>query len=166
MSIGLQRQKGGGQAGHRQVATGPTGPLSHYNHRHMLAGLVRPGQLGPGSATPTDRRPRAACKPRLGLGHWAKPGNNKHGAWCSVRSCAVSHPAYVALCPCACVACRIQGSMLATQTTAPPWHQPTTGDSVCFPPCHMSMAWYHHPLASRHVHVPFVPCRMLRKHGN
>ena len=31
---------------------------------------------------------------------------------------------------------------------------------------HMSMAWYHHPLASRHVHVPFVPCRMLRKHGN
>ena len=31
---------------------------------------------------------------------------------------------------------------------------------------HEHGAWYHHPLASRHVHVPFVPCRMLRKHGN
>ena len=49
-------------------------------------------------------------------------------AWCKVRPCTVSYLAHVALCPCACVACRIQGSMLATQTTAPPWHQPSTNN--------------------------------------
>jgi hypothetical protein len=139
MFIGLQRQKGGGQSGHRQVATGPDWVYTEADHRHMLAGLVRPGQLGSGQATPTRRRLRAAYKPRLGLGHWAAPGNNHHMAWCSVRPCSVPYPAYVTLCPCACVACHIQGSTLATRTTGPPRHQPTTGSSVCLAPCHMSM---------------------------
>jgi len=38
MSIGLQRQEGGGQVGHRQVAAGPDWVHYHADHRHRLAG--------------------------------------------------------------------------------------------------------------------------------
>jgi hypothetical protein len=63
MSIGLQRQEGGGQAGHRQVAGPDWGCNPLYNHRHMLAGLVRPGQVSWGSGKqnrPTGAREQSA----------------------------------------------------------------------------------------------------------
>ena len=138
MSIGLPPgQNGAGQYGSRQVATGPG--RGQY-HMHMPAGLVRPGQRAPGKQHRRTEAREHRASPALALAtRRAKPSNNKHVAWCKVRPCTVPYPAYVALCPCACVACRIQGSMLATRTTGPPWPQPTTGSSVCLAPCHMSM---------------------------
>ena len=92
--------------------------------------MCRPGLFGQASGlrvSNTDRQAPASSA-QAPPSPWPLGKAWQQQAWCSVRSCAVSHPAYVALYPCACVACRIQGSMLATQTTAPPWHQPSTNN--------------------------------------
>ena len=69
-----------GKKGAAKLATGRS-PLGRTGCIiTLITGICWPGWLGQASwvpgkcSTPTDRRPRAAYKPRLGLGHWAKPG--------------------------------------------------------------------------------------------
>ena len=63
MSIGLQRQEGGGQAGHRKVAAGPD--WAHYHRITLITGICWPGWLGQASWVPVKQhRPTGAREQR------------------------------------------------------------------------------------------------------